>query len=157
MFEGQKRLTKDEIEKRLRNLLSELDPNCRWYMPDLKTTRDKTKDQNALLWKCCQILADALHSTKEEIYCEAVRKKGIFDFVLVTDDAADSFVDTWNQRGLGWYAEKTDASKIEGATKVICYYGTSVYNKDDERRLLDYIIAELKEQEIDTDGYLRDN
>ena len=84
------------------------------------------------------------------MYQEAVRKKGVFEFVLVTPKALDTFIESWCSKGLGWHAEATDMSKISGAIKVICYYGTSVYTKDQERALIDYIVEEAKELGIET-------
>jgi hypothetical protein len=143
-------MTKDELQRAMRAHLATLDPECKWYMPDLISTKNKSENQNAYLWTLCQRIAEKLHSTKEEVYQEAVRKKGVFDFVLVVDKALDNFIKSWNSKGLGWHAEATTNSKINGATKVICYYGTSVYNKDQERTLIDYIVEEAKELGIET-------
>lgn len=142
-------MTKNELQRAMRAHLQTLDPDCKWYMPDLISTANKSENQNAYLWVLCQKIAEVLHSTKEEIYQEAVRKKGVFTFVLVVDNAVDNFVDSWNGKGLGWYAEPTDMSKIDGATKVLCYYGTSVYTKDQEKAILDYITDECKELGIE--------
>lgn len=143
-------MKKDELQRAMRAYLATLDPECKWYMPDLISTQNKSEHQNAYLWTLCQRIAEKLHSTKEEVYQEAVRKKGVFDFVLVVDKAVDTFIESWNNKGLGWFAEPTDHSKIAGATKVMCYYGTSIYNKDQERTLLDYIVEEAKELGIET-------
>lgn len=143
-------MTKDELQRAMRAHLATLDPECKWYMPDLVSTKNKSEHQNAYLWTLCQRIAEKLHSTKEEIYQEAVRKKGVFDFVLVADKALETFVTSWNNKGLGWYAEPTDMSKIKGATKVIVYYGTSVYSLEAEKVLLDYIVEEARGLNIET-------
>lgn len=143
-------MTKDELQRAMRAHLATLDPECKWYMPDLVSTKSKSEHQNAYLWTLCQRIAEKLHSTKEEIYQEAVRKKGVFDFVLVADKALDTFITSWNNKGLGWHAEATDMSKINGATKVVVYYGTSVYSLEDERVLLDYIVEEARNLNIET-------
>lgn len=147
-------MTKDELQRAMRAHLATLDPECKWYMPDLVSTKNKSEHQNAYLWTLCQRIANVLHSTKEEVYQEAVRKKGIFDFVLVTTKAVDNFIESWNNKGLGWYAEKTDMSKIDGAIKVICYYGTSVYSMDDEKAIIDYLTDECKSLGVE---YLTDD
>ena len=143
-------MNKNDLQKAMRAYLMTLDPEGKWYMPDLVSTADKSSSQNGYMWVLCHKIAEKLHSTKEEIYQEAVRKKGVFDFVLVVDKAVDNFIESWNNKGLGWFAEPTDHSKIAGATKVMCYYGTSIYNKDQERILLDYIVEEAKELGIET-------
>lgn len=142
-------MTKEELQRAMRAYLATIDPENKWYMPDLISTKNKSENQNAYLWTLCQRIAEKLHSTKEEIYQEAVRKKGVFDFVLVVDKAVDNFIESWNNKGLGWYAEKTDMSKIKGATKVMCFYGTSVYTQDQERALLEYITDECRELGIE--------
>ena len=143
-------MTKEEVQRAMRAYLATLDTENKWYMPDLVSTKNKSEHQNAYLWTLCQRIAEKLHSTKEEVYQEAVRKKGVFDFVLVVDKALDNFITSWNNKGLGWYAEATTNSKIAGATKCICYYGTSVYTQEQERTLIDYIVEEAKGLGIET-------
>ena len=143
-------MTKNELQRAMRAYLATLDPECKWYMPDLISTTNKSEHQNAYLWALCQKIAEVLHSTKEEVYQEAVRKKGVFDFVLVADKAVDAFIQSWNKKGLGWYAEATDMSKIGGATKVLVFYGTSVYSKEQEKVLLDLITDEARSLGIET-------
>lgn len=143
-------VNKQDLQRAMRAYLATLDPECKYYMPDLISTKNKSEHQNAYLWTLCQRIAEKIHSTKEEIYREAVRKKGAFTFILVVDDALDKFLESWNSKGLGWHAEPTDTSKVNGATKCICYYGTSVYTKDEERMLIDYVVDEAKELGIET-------
>jgi len=143
-------MTKEELQRAMRAYLATLDKENKWYMPDLVSTKNKSEHQNAYLWTLCQRIAEKLHSTKEEVYQEAVRKKGVFDFILVADKAVDTFITSWNNKGLGWYAEATTNSKIARATKCICYYGTSVYDAEQERTLIDYIVEEAKGLGIET-------
>lgn len=143
-------MNKNDLQRAMRAYLMTLDPEGKWYMPDLISTADKSSSQNGYMWVLCHKIAEKLHSTKEEIYQEAVRKKGVFDFVLVVDKALDNFITSWNNKGLGWYAEATTNSKIAGATKCICYYGTSVYTQEQERTLIDYIVEEAKGLGIET-------
>lgn len=144
-------MTREDIERELREYLRQLDPEGKWVMPDLVSSKAKTSSQNAYMWTLCQKLAEKLQTTKEEIYLEAVRKKGSFTFILVEENDADRFVSTWNEQGIGWYAERTDLSEAEGAVVVVCYPGTSTYTSEQMRNLIEYIVSECEEQNIDTD------
>ena len=68
----------------------------------------------------------------------------------VRNDAVERFiVDVWAKNGLGWVCETT-ASKIDGYTNVIAYYGTSVYNKSEMAVLLDSVVEDCAELKIPT-------
>lgn len=109
----------------------------------------RSLDANAYCWVLCQKLAEKLNCTKEDIYKEAIRKAGQFDFIAVTDSAADQFLKAWQSKGLGWYAEALE-SKIEGCKKIMVYYGSSVYDSKEMAHLIDYIVSECKELGIET-------
>jgi len=109
----------------------------------------RSLDANSYCWVLCQKLAEKLNSTKEDIYKEAIRKAGQFDFIAVTDSAADQFLKAWQSKGLGWYAEALE-SKIEGCKKIMVYYGSSVYDSKEMAHLIEYIISECKELGIET-------
>jgi len=109
----------------------------------------RSLDANAYLWVLCQKLSEKIGGTKEDIYREAVRKAGQFDFVAVADKAVDTFIRAWQAKGLGWYAE-TMPSKIDGCKKVMVYYGSSVYDTKAMSHLINYIVEECKAQGIET-------
>ncbi len=114
-----------------------------------KGAKDRSLDQNALMWTLCDRLAARLATTKEDIYREAISRVGRFDVVCVQDKALDFFVDVWESRGLGWICDVED-SKIKGCSTVYCYYGSSVYDTDDMARLLDDLIRDCQELGIPT-------
>lgn len=109
----------------------------------------RSLDANSYCWVLCQKLAEKLNSTKEDIYKEAIRKAGQFDFIAVTESAAEQFLKAWQSKGLGWYAEALE-SKIEGCKKIMVYYGSSVYDSKEMAHLIDYIVSECKEQHVET-------
>ena len=109
----------------------------------------RSLDANAYCWVLCQKIAEKIGGTKEDIYKEAIRKAGQFDFIAVTDSAADQFLKAWQSKGLGWYAEALE-SKIEGCKKIMVYYGSSVYDSKEMAHLIEYIISECKELGIET-------
>jgi hypothetical protein len=109
----------------------------------------RSLDANAYCWVLCQKLAEKIGGTKEDIYKEAIRKAGQFDYIAVTEKATDQFIKAWQSKGLGWYAEALE-SKIDGCKKVMVYYGSSVYDSKEMAHLIDYIVEECKEQGIET-------
>jgi hypothetical protein len=109
----------------------------------------RSLDANAYCWVLCQKLAEKIGGTKDDIYKEAIRKAGQFDFVAVTDSATEQFLKAWTNKGLGWYAEALE-SKIDGCKKIMVYYGSSVYTSKEMAHLIDYIVSECKDSGIDT-------
>ena len=109
----------------------------------------RSLDANSYCWVLCQKLAEKLNCTKEDIYKEAIRKAGQFDFIAVTESAAEQFITAWQSKGLGWYAEALE-SKIAGCKKIMVYYGSSVYDSKEMAHLIDYIVSECKELGIET-------
>jgi hypothetical protein len=117
---------------------------------EIKQYRERRSlDANAYCWVLCQKLAEKIGGTKEDIYKEAIRRAGQFDFVAVADKAADQFIKAWQGKGLGWYAEASE-SKIEGCKKIMVYYGSSVYDSREMAHLIDYIVSECRAQGIET-------
>ena len=140
-----KDLPKAEIDE-----LTQLTANGKELSVEIKPYRARRSlDANSYCWVLCQKLAEKLNSTKEDIYKEAIRKAGQFDFIAVTESAAEQFLKAWQSKGLGWYAEALE-SKIEGCKKIMVYYGSSVYDSKEMAHLLNYIVDECKEQGIDT-------
>ena len=109
----------------------------------------RSLDANAYCWVLCQKLAEKIGGTKEDIYKEAIRKAGQFDYIAVANKAVDQFIKAWQSKGLGWYAEALE-SKIDGCKKIMVYYGSSVYDSKEMAHLIDYIVSECKELGIET-------
>ena len=117
---------------------------------EIKPYRKKRSlDANAYCWVLCQKLAEKIGGTKEDIYKEAIRKAGQFDYIAVTDKATDQFIKAWQSKGLGWYAEALE-SKIDGCKKIMVYYGSSVYDSKEMSHLINYVVDECKAQGIET-------
>jgi hypothetical protein len=123
---------------------------------DVKAHRKKRSlDANAYLW----VLLDALSvklSTKDaplskvDIYRRLIPDVGgVSETVCVPTDGVDKLRQIWEHNGTGWVTD-TQPSKIEGCTVVILYYGSSTYDTAQMSRLIDLVIAECKEQGIET-------
>ncbi|MFA5307744.1 MAG: hypothetical protein WC365_09905 [Candidatus Babeliales bacterium] len=117
---------------------------------EVKQHRNKRSlEANGYLWILCQKLSEKIGGTKEDIYKEAVRKAGQFDFVAVSERAAESFIKAWQGKGIGWYAEASE-SKIDGCKKIMVYYGSSVYDSKAMYHLIRYVVDECIENDIET-------
>jgi len=131
-----------------RRFISSMKPKT--YDADFKVYRERRSlDANAYLWTLCQKIAGAVGNiTKEYVYRESVKCAGKFDFVLIADEAAETFIHNWNGRGIGWIAERTDYQR-NGFTQIVCYYGSSVYDTKAMSVLLEYVVDQAKELDID--------
>lgn len=111
----------------------------------------RSLDSNGYLWILCDKIAYKLKSTKEEVYRKAINEVGVFDSMLVTEEAVDDFITRWNSSGLGNYAEVTHDSKKNPGCKIVrVYFGSSTYNTVEMARLIDYIVDEAKGLGIET-------
>lgn len=140
-------------ERLIQQVISDLGKVDRQKDYDISISPKKRKrslDANAYLWVLCDKLADKLRTTKIEVYRAAIREVGVFDTVLLTDRAVEDFIRKWNLNGIGYLAEISHKSRIEGCTAVRTYYGSHTYDTKEMSRLVDYIVQECKEQDIET-------
>jgi hypothetical protein len=92
-------------------------------------------------------IAQAIHSTKEEVYRIAVKHVGVFDTLSSTGpEEFIRFREKWESNGLGWFVEIVD----EELLVFNAYYGSSRYNKEEMNVLIDYVVQECKELGIET-------
>lgn len=106
----------------------------------------RSLDANAALWKILSLMAEKLHTTKDELYLEMLDRYGIFTHIVVKPNAVEKFKSEWRTvRDLG---EVT----INGKTgiQLQCYFGSSTYDSKEFSVLLDGVISEAKELGIDT-------
>jgi hypothetical protein len=112
--------------------------------------RKRSLDSNSYLWILSQKIAEALHTTKELVYQKVIRDVGQFEIVPIKNEAVERWIEVWKGKGLGWFAEVMEDSKIPGYKKVISYYGSSVYDQHEMSVLLDEIVSQCKELDIET-------
>ena len=115
-----------------------------------KQRKKRSLDSNSYLWTLCQKIAEAINSTKELVYQKFIRDVGQFEIVPIKAEAVERWIEVWNSKGLGWFAEVMEDSKLPGYKKVISYYGSSVYNTKEMSVLLDEVVRECKEMGIET-------
>lgn len=109
----------------------------------------RSLNANAYSWVLIGKIADVIGSTKEEVYKEYIKNKGIYRIITIDEKAAPTFIKVWEDRGLGWLCERSE-TKIAGLVDVIAYYGTSSYNTKQMANFIDYIVQEAKELDIET-------
>lgn len=107
-------------------------------------SKKRSLDANAYLWVLCGKIAEAIRSTKEEVYRELVKAVGQYEILPIRANKEEEIIRMWKGRGLGWYAEVIDESKLEGYKKAIFYFGSSVYDGKQMARLIDEAIAEAE-------------
>jgi hypothetical protein len=112
--------------------------------------RKRSLDANSLLWVLCQNIAEVLHTTKELVYQQFIRDVGQFEIVPIKAEAVERWIEVWKSKGIGWFAEVMEDSKLKGYNKVISYYGSSVYSTKEMAVLLDEVIRACKEMNIET-------
>ena len=121
------------------------------YTVEIKEYRKKRSlSANAYAWVLIDKIAERLNLTKTEVYRHAIKEiGGVSDIVCVQSQAVDALCKGWEHNGLGWITERME-SKINGCVNVVLYYGSSCYDTAQMSRLIDTLIAEAKEQGIET-------
>ena len=105
---------------------------------------------NDYCWVLLDKLADALHSTKEEIYIQKVREIGPYKDFTLTEDEANTFRVAWELLGTGWPTEQVGYDKDGDRLVIRAYYGSSRYNTRQMSRLIDSIVQDCKDLGIET-------
>ena len=117
---------------------------------DIKEHKNKRSlNANSYCWVLLGKIADEVGSTKEEIYRDYIKHKGIYKIITMASEAVPTFKKVWQDRGLGWLCD-TSETKIAGLTDVIAYYGTSSYNTKQMANFIDYVVQECLNLGIET-------
>lgn len=121
------------------------------YTAELKEYRAKRSlDANAYLWAMLNDLADALHTTKKELYVQKVREVGVYKEYHLTEDEYKTFRVAWEKQGEGWPVERVDYTRDGERFEVRAYYGSSTYSAKRMSRLLDSVIEDCKAVGVET-------
>ena len=107
--------------------------------------KKRSLDANAALWKMLSLMADKLHTTKDELYLEVLDRYGVFTHIVVKPNVVDRVKQEWKTvRELG---EVT----INGKTgiQLQCFFGSSTYDSKEFSTLLEGVIQEGKEIGVD--------
>jgi len=122
---------------------------------EIKKHREKRSDEaNRYMWELCKQISEALRGehTKLEIYHQALRAVGQFEIVPIKNADVEKYQKRWAALGYGWLTDIVGASKIEGYTNVIQYYGSSCYDTREMSILIDFIVDHAKNMGIETES-----
>lgn len=147
------RLERDQIYQ-VQNLMESLqDINTdKDYEIIIRPKRKKRSlDANAYFWVLVGKLGEKLRKSDTEIYRNLVRDNGVFQIVPIREDILDRWAAEWSSKGTGCITEDIgECKKFKGYHNVKCYFGSSTYNTEEMSRLIDAVIAECKDQGIET-------
>lgn len=129
--------------------LGELDAETDYTVTITKTRKKRSLDANAYYWELCGKLAQALKLKPEEVYREHIKDIGNYEIYCVQDFALDRFRELWQGEHTGRQVS-TRASKIEGCTTVLAYYGSSDFDAAQMTQLIENCIQDCKAQGIET-------
>ncbi len=130
------------------NYLIVQDRDKTFEIKEYKKKLKRSLNANGYCWVLLQKLADKLNTTKEELYRKYIREKGIFRIITIDNQAVNTFIHLWEEKGIGWICEVLREN--EKNTELIAYYGTSSYNTSQMAHFIDFVVEEAKLQNIET-------
>lgn len=115
-----------------------------------KATKKRSKTSNSFLWALCNDIGNALSPPlpKEEVYRKAIRDVGEYEPLPIKAEAVETFQNRWKDKGVGWFAEVVDDSKLPGYKLVFAYYGSSTYDTVRMHKLIDYVLDEAEQMNL---------
>lgn len=115
-----------------------------------KYRQKRSLSANAYAWVLIGKIAEKTNIPVDDVYREYIRNLGgNYETVCCRTDSADAFQRAWEQNGLGWITDSFP-SKVKGCTNIRCFYGSSTYDTDTMRRLIDHIVQDCGNIGIDT-------
>lgn len=118
------------------------------YTLILKKAKEKTININSYMWQLCDKIAGKIRATKEDVYRKAVREVGVWMDTVIPAGREEEFKRMWAHNGTGWFAEEN--GKWKGQTVFKAYYGSSVYDMEQMKRLVDWVVDEATYLHIQT-------
>ena len=110
----------------------------------------RTRDANAFLWATLGDIAGVVGIPPVEIYRKLIPDVGDnYEVVPVKTSKVERWKAAWEEHGLGWVCEELPRPcKIEGYTNLMCYLGSSRYDRQQMSRLIELALQEAREQGI---------
>lgn len=116
-----------------------------------KVKQQRSNDANRYFWELVGRLAEKINVSPEDIYRTYIKDiGGNYEVLPIRDDAVETWIKNWRNRGIGWQCDIIGESKLRGYTNVICYYGSSTYTSKQFSRLIELCIDDCKAQGIET-------
>jgi hypothetical protein len=106
----------------------------------------RSLNSNAYLWVLLERMADALKTSKDELYLLMLERYGVFTHVIVKPEAVNRMMLEWRTvRNLGEVV-------INGqhGFQLQCYFGSSTYDTKEMSRLIDGVVSECRDIGIET-------
>lgn len=105
-----------------------------------KTRPIRSNQANRMMWAVLKQIADKIHSDKDSVYLEMLRKYGTFTFLIVKKDAVEKVKKGWRE------AEVYGDIKVGNmeAVQLRCYYGTHLMDTKEFSVFLDHVLDEAK-------------
>ena len=129
--------------------ISSLDDNKGYVLTIANEKR--SNEANAYYWTLVNELSDKIGIPPKDIYRTHIKDVGgNYEVVPIREDAVETWIKNWRDKGLGWVCESIGQSKLRGYTNVICFYGSSTYDTRQMARLIDLCIQDCKAQGIET-------
>ena len=102
--------------------------------------------QNRLLWECIGQIASELRTDKWDVYLKMLRRYGKFTYICVIPEAVEEIKKQWRE------CEELGEVNINGrkSVQLLCYFGSSTYDKKEFSVLMDGVISEMKEMGLTT-------
>lgn len=141
-------------------LALELDEDFREYADDFKDkdlaveikpkVKRRSLNANAFFWATVNDIASVTGEKPTDIYRTFIRDVPDNNTVIcVASKKAEAFREQWEGQGLGWICDYFHRpAKDERATNLICYVGSSRYDRSQMSRLVDLALQEAKQQGI---------
>ena len=124
-----------------------------WQGKDLDVTvkrwrERRSLDANAYFWKLAGLMAEALGTSKEEIYLMMLERYGVYTHLIVKPKVVDRIKREW--RTVIDLGEVT----VNGQTgiQLQCFFGSSTYDSKEMSRLIDGTIHDAKTLGISTES-----
>lgn len=109
-----------------------------------KITKKRSIDANNFCWNLASQIAEVVRLPKETIYRRNIREVGVYTPLPIKAEAVGEFRRIWEHRGIGWFVDVVDDSKIPGYKLCFAYHGSSVYDTAQMSRLIDSLIQDAE-------------
>ena len=112
--------------------------------------KKRSLNANAYCWELCTRIAESVGTTKEDVYRRNIREAGSYTPIPIKAEAVDDFGRIWSDKGVGWFVDVIDDSKLKGYKLIFAYHGSSTYDTGQMARLIDSLIQDAKAIGLDT-------
>ena len=136
---------------RILEFVANLDEDSAFEVSIGKVVARRSNDANRYFWELVGKLSEKIKISPEDIYRTYIKDiGGNYEVVPIRDDAVETWIKNWREKGIGWQCDIIGESKLRGYTNVICYYGSSTYTGKQFSRLIELCIEDCKAQGIET-------